>query len=419
MYSKSNSFFFSKLLNQKIYDRQDSLLGKVSDVILDFSEKNPFIITIEIKMGNRKVYVSSGKMQILKDEKENYFLKLDTDHPVMTPIPNNGVFLARNFLDKQIVDVDGHKVERINDIRIGKIGEKWTVIAVDIGLRGLLRRIGIEYQAICVCAFLNRQFRNKLLLWDNVQPLSGGLADIQLQTSMNKLKTLHSADIADIIEDLDRESQMILMHNLGDEKAAEVLEEMEQDDQVSLLKTLPDERASDLLEMMPSDEAADILENIEDKRAEILLGQMENENSSEIRELMEYEDKTVGSVMKKEFLAFKPENSTADVISFFQGNEMEEELSHYIYLTDEKDHLQGIISLLSVIAVPEAMVLEKLKLEYVYSVRDEERIDHVLDIMQKYNLEVLPVTDDKNVLIGTIFLNDLIHEFIKLRRLSA
>jgi CBS domain-containing protein/sporulation protein YlmC with PRC-barrel domain len=360
--------------------------------------------------------VSADFLEIYKDNKEHYMVKLNTDNLRMMPLPENGFFLARNFLDKQIVDVDGQKVERVNDVRVGLIGGKWTMLAVDIGMRGLLRRLGIEYPIIKFWDMSGRKLRNKLVFWDNVQPLSSGIPNLQLSTSMNKLKTMHAADIADIIEDLDKESQMTLLQGLGDETAAKVLEEMEEDDQKDILKTLPDERASDLLEIMPSDEAADILENIEDTRAEILLDQMESENSNEIRELMEYEDRTVGSVMTKEFLAFRPDQTAGAALQSLRENRPDEEISHYIYLIDENQHLLGMVTLLDVASSDEQTPLDDLKIEHVYIVKDEDRIDKVMDLMQKYNLQAMPVTDEKDELVGTTFLNDLIHEYIKLRR---
>ena len=416
MLTKSNSFFFSKILYKNIHSVPDSILGKLNDVVLDFSAQKPVISALEVKIGSRVVYVSADFLEIYKDNKEHYMVKLNTDNLRMMPLPENGFFLARNFLDKQIVDVDGQKVERVNDVRVGLIGGKWTMLAVDIGMRGLLRRLGIEYPIIKFWDMSGRKLRNKLVFWDNVQPLSSGIPNLQLSTSMNKLKTMHAADIADIIEDLDKESQMTLLQGLGDETAAKVLEEMEEDDQKDILKTLPDERASDLLEIMPSDEAADILENIEDTRAEILLDQMESENSNEIRELMEYEDRTVGSVMTKEFLAFRPDQTAGAALQSLRENRPDEEISHYIYLIDENQHLLGMVTLLDVASSDEQTPLDDLKIEHVYIVKDEDRIDKVMDLMQKYNLQAMPVTDEKDELVGTTFLNDLIHEYIKLRR---
>ena len=419
MLTKSNSFFFSKILYKNVHTVPDSVFGKLNDVVLDFSSQKPVIAALEIRIGSRLTYVTADFMEIYHDEREHYMIKLNTDNLKITAAPENGFFLARNFLDKQIVDIHGQKVERVNDVRVGLIAGKWTLLAVDIGMRGLMRRLGIEYPLIKLSSMLHRQFRNRLVYWDAVQPITSGLPSLQLSTSMNKLTTLHAADIADIIEDLDKQSQMTLMHGLDDETAAEVLEEMEENEQAALLNTMPDERASDLLEIMPSDEAADILENVEDSRAEKLLGQMEQENSSEIRELMEYEDCTVGSVMTKEFVTFRPDTEANEVISTFRKDRPDEEISHYIYLTDEAGHLSGMVTLLDVAAAPDHHLLKDMMTEHLYQVKDENRLDVVMDMMQKYNLQAMPVIDEDNMLVGIIFLNDLIHEYVKLRRISA
>jgi magnesium transporter len=335
------------------------------------------------------------------------------------PLPEKEFFLARDFLDKQIVDINGRKVERVNDVRVGTIHGRWSVVAVDIGLRGLLRRLGFEYPAIRVTNLLKREFRNTLVYWDNVQPLSTGIPNLQLSTSMNKLKTLHAADIADIIEELDKQSQITLFQGLDNEKAAEVLEEMETEVQLSLLDTLPDEKASDILEIMPSDEAADILEEIGDTRAEKLLVQMEAENSSEIRELMEYDEKTVGSVMAKEFVSFFPDTTVGKALIYLKENKPEDNISHYIYLTNTKNKLLGVVTLLDVVTADPATKLYDLMTANVKSVKDEDKIEKVMELMQKYNLLALPVIDENNKLVGITSLNDLLNEYIRLRRVAA
>jgi CBS domain-containing protein len=153
----------------------------------------------------------------------------------------------------------------------------------------------------------------------------------------------------EIIEDLDKNSQIAVFQSLDEEKAAEVLEEIETDIQVSIIDTLSEEKASDILEIMPSDEAADILEEIEDDRAQKLLNEMEAENSSEIRELMEYDEKTVGALMTKEFISFLPDTIVEKVLIFIKENKPKEEDSHYIYLTNNKNKLIGVVTILELI----------------------------------------------------------------------
>jgi Mg/Co/Ni transporter MgtE (contains CBS domain) len=416
---KSNNFFFSKILNKNLYNIQDSIIGKLNDVILDFDSLKPTIKAIEVKNGGRLSYISAEFLEVYKDGLEKYSIKLNTNSINVMPQPEKEFFLARDFLDKQIVDINGKKVERVNDVRIGIIQGKWCVIAVDIGLRGLLRRLGFEYSAIFISNILKKEFRNTLINWDSVQPISTGIPNLQLSTSMNKLKTLHAADIADIIEELDRNSQLTLFGVLDDEKAAEVLEEMETESQLSIIDILPDEKASDILEIMPSDEAADILEEIENTRVEKLLEQMESENSSEIRELMEYDDKTAGSVMTKEFISFLPDMTVGKALVYLKKNKFQEESSHNIYLANSRNKLIGIVTPFDLVVSEPDNKLYDLMTKNLKSVKDEDKIDKVLEVMQKYNLQEIPVVDESNELVGITSLNDIINEYIRLGRIPA
>lgn len=416
---RSSNFFFSKILYKNIHNISGSVIGKLNDLILDFNESKPTVKAIEVKNGKRLSYVSSDSLEVYKDDNEKYYIKLNSNSINVMPEPQEEFFLARDFLDKQIVDINGKKVERVNDVRIGVVYGSWNIVAVDIGFRGLLRRLGVEYPAIRIAGFLKKEFRNKLIHWDYVQTLTTETKNLQLSKPMSKLKTLHAADIADIIEELDKAGQIALFNSLDDETAAEVLEELETEVQVSLVDNMSDEKASDILEIMPSDEAADILEEIEDVRAEKLLVQMETENSDEIRELMEYDEKTVGSIMAKEFIAFLPDMTAEEALLSLKENKPKEDTLNYIYIINNNNKLIGVVTLLELVTANPKFKLYDLMVGKAKSVKDEDKIDRVMELMQKYNLYELPVVDGSNELIGITSLNDLLDEYIRLRRFVA
>lgn len=416
---KANSFFFSKILYKNISNVSGSIIGKLNDLILDFDADKPTIKAIEVKNGRRLSYISSDSLEFIKDGSEQYTVRLNSNNILVMPVPENDIFLARDFLDKQIVDINGKKVERVNDVRVGLISGVWKLVAVDIGFRGLLRRLGVEYLAIRFTELFKIEFRNTLIYWDNVQPLNTGVENLRLSTSLNKMKTLHAADIADIIEELDSQSRTLLFQSLDNEKAAEVLEEVEIGIQRSILETLSDEKASDILEIMPSDEAADILEEIEDTRAEKLLTQMETESSEEIRELMEYERQTVGSLMSKDFVSFLPDISVKDALTQLKETKPGEESTHYLYLVNSKRKLLGVISLYDMVLSEAEIKLYELMTPNIKSLNDEDDIDEALEMMRKYNLLYIPVLDENREMVGTISLNDLMYELVRLRRVIA
>lgn len=413
---KTTNFFFSKILHNEIHNISGEVIGKLKDFILDFSKEKPTVIYIQIKNGRKSFCLSADALDILKDYKERYYIQLKSDNLVLRFPNEKDIFLVRDFLDKQIVDINGKKVERVNDVRLGNINSRWQLVAVDIGTRGLLRRLGVEYPFIKVTETFKYQLRNKLIIWDDVQTLSTDVNNLQLHMPANKIETLHAADIADIIEDLDSKSRDILFHSLNNQKAAEVLEEIETDVQVNLLKSMSDEKASDILEIMPSDEAADILEEIEEDRAEKLLTHMDEESQDEIRELMEYEKETVGSIMSKDFLTFLSDVTVSDVLNWLQNNTPSEEESYYVYITNDKNNLMGVISLFSLIISDKNTKLYNIMTTRPESLKDTDEVEDAVSLMNKYNLVCLPVIDEDNKLVGVVSLNDSIHEYSRLRR---
>ncbi|WP_459480982.1 magnesium transporter [Clostridium saccharoperbutylacetonicum] len=413
---RTTNFFFSKILNKEVHNISDKTIGKLKDFVLDFNKEKPAIVYVQITSGRKSFYISAEALDVFKDDREKYYIKINSESLVMKFPNEKDVFLVRDFLDKQIVDINGRKVERVNDVRLGNINSLWQIVAVDIGTRGLLRRLGIEYPFIKVIETFNYRLRNKLIIWNDVQTLSTDINNLQLHMPANKIETLHAADIADIIEDLDTKSRDILFHSLNNQKAAEVLEEIETDVQVNILKSMSDEKASDILEIMPSDEIADILEEIEEDRAEKLLTHLDEESQDEIRELMEYEKETVGSIMSKDFLTFLPDLTVSDVLKWIEDNTPDDEEGYYIYITNDKENLIGMISLFSLITSNKNDKLYNIMNTRPQSLHDTDEIEDAISLMHKYNLVCVPVMDEENYLVGVVSLNDSIHEYKQLRR---
>lgn len=415
---KITSTFFSKILHKEILNISGQVIGRLSDLVLDFTQVRPTVIYIRITNGRRAFYVSADALNISKDAKEKHVIKIDSDQLLIKLPTEDDIYLARDFLDKQIVDINGRKVERVNDVRLAYVNKKWMLIAVDIGTRGILRRLGVEYPIIKTAETFKYRFRNKLIFWDDVQPLSSGRTNLQLSDAAHKLETMHAADLADIIEDLDNINRDIIFNSLDVEKAAEVLEEIEQDVQLDILNAMSDEKASDILEIMPSDEIADILEEIEEDRAEKILAQMDADSQEEVRELMEYKDNTVGSIMSKDFISFLPDKTVSDVITWFKENLPDSEESFYVYITNSKNNLLGTIPLISLLTNDSSAKLYDIMQPQPETMQDNEPADEAVELMQKYSLVMVPVLDENNELVGTISMNDIINEYIEQRRVT-
>ena len=176
------------------------------------------------------------------------------------------LYLIKDLFDKQIVDVDGRKVVRINDLEIANTGGTLRVVAADIGVSGLLRRLGVGRIAPQVIDRIPRS----LIAWDNVAPLTDvNPSQVQLSVSGSRLSRLHPSDLAEIITDLSAQDAARVVKSLDDETAADAFEHLDSDTQKTLIEDLGTERAADIVSEMDSDDAADLLGELdEQQRAE-------------------------------------------------------------------------------------------------------------------------------------------------------
>jgi len=417
-----STFYLSRIIGKRVYNAEGKKVGIVKDLLVDTLTANPNDIpdkpkVIGIKAKTKKgfktysfeyfdVFRIEGKLTV----KCNNLVELSDD------IVNNSFFLAKLMLDKQIVDLNGRKLVRVNDIRLVDLPVGTFAIAVDIGIEGLLRRIDIEKPIKFLLSLIRISIPAKFILWDDVQAIDFSSHSIKLSKVYSKLNTLHPSDLADIMEDLGRPSRESLFSALDEEQAADVLEELETEAQIHLVESLPVGKVADVLEKMPADEVADILDELEDDKAESLLKEMEAESSQEVRELLEYEDDSVGSIMTTEILAFNPTKTVEDVIREIRHRKPEAVELYNLFVTDINDELIGFFTLRDlIVSEPETTINQIMKEEPIY-LFDDQGIDDIAEIISKYNLLAIPVIDKSNILQGMVVIDDVVEDLVNKRR---
>ena len=329
---------------------------------------------------------------------------------------DNGLFLVENILDKQIVDLNGRKLVRVNDVRLATLPAGTFAIAVDIGIEGLLRRIGISVPMKKILSLFRVNIPAKFILWDDVQAIDYSNLNIRLSKSYAKLHTLHPSDLADILEDLGKKSSMSIFSSLDEEKAADVLEELEIETQIHIVENLPVNKAADVLEKMPADEVADILDELEEEKAELLLKEMDMESSQEVRELLEYPDNSVGSLMTTDILSFKPGITVQEVIEELRQKKPEAAELYNMFVTESSDELIGTFNLRDlVVAQPETTVNQIMKSDPLF-LYDEQKVGDIAELISKYNLLAVPVVDNNNQLQGMVVIDDVVEDLTNKRR---
>jgi Mg2+ transporter MgtE len=327
---------------------------------------------------------------------------------------DSDIWLGRDVLDKQVIDTDGRRVVRVNDLQLVESGGKMLLVGADIGVRGLLRRLGIEGLGKSLLRLLRRDLPMVLVSWDVVQPLhgEGGPDAVRLRISGNRISKLHPADLADIVEELSARERQAIFAQLSDEIAADTLEELEPEDQRSVIENMDAERASEILEEMGPDEAADLLADLSADRAREILELMETEEAEEVRELLSFREDTAGGLMTTEFVSVSVNLTAQECIEVLRVLEPEAEHVYYVYVVDEDEHLNGVLSLRDLIVAKADTPIASFIRRKVFTVDLEASRDEVAAMMSKYNLMALPVVDSAHRLRGIITVDDALESVL-------
>jgi magnesium transporter len=415
------TFYLSGIIGKEVFGADGDAIGRIKDLLINAvpSRNNDpdhqLVIGIKLKIGKETDSYSFKSFRVVKAREKlsvtcSVLVKLDAKKV------NNGLLLVENMLDKQIVDLNGRKLVRVNDIRLVTVATGTFAVAVDIGIEGLLRRIGISTPIKRLLSLFRVKIPAKFILWDDMQAIDFSNLNIKLSKSIARLNTLHPSDLADILEDLGRKSSISVFSALDEERAADVLEEMEPQTQIHIIESLPLDKVADVLEKMPADEVADILDEMEDEKAELLLKEMDIESSQEVRELLEYPDNLAGGLMTTDILSFRPGLTVEDVISELRIKKPEPAELYTLFVTEDNDKLVGTFDLRDLVVYqPETSLSQIMKSDPVF-LFDDQRIDDIAETISKYNLLAVPVVDSDNILQGMVVVDDVIEDLINKRR---
>jgi CBS domain-containing protein len=315
------------------------------------------------------------------------------------------LYLIADLFDKQIVDVDGRKVVRINDLEICDTGGTLRVVAADIGLSGLLRRLGVHK----IAPRLVKRVPPTLIAWNHVAPISEvNPSQVRLSVSGNRLSRLHPSELAEIIADLSGKDASRLFQSLDDQTAADALEHLHADVQKSIIHDIGTERAADIIEEMDSDDAADLLGELDEEKQSELLAEMEPHTAGELRELVRYDENTAGGMMTTDFVWIYPHRSAAATIEKIREIAQDSEFIYYLYVTDAQRKLLGVLSLRTLLlASPSAFIHELMDPEPV-GVSPDADAQEVAAMIARYEVLAGPVLDGDDKMLGIVTVDDAI-----------
>jgi magnesium transporter len=407
------TIYFSRLLGKKLSDAAGESVGKLRDLVVDVGGQRPRVVAALIQGADGEKLVDFGPCRAMRVD-GHYALVAAEVKEAFLPAENL-LYIKKHLLDKQIVDVDGRKLVRVNDLVLDSGAAGSYLIAVDVGLEGLFRRLGVDALLAGLAKLFKKSLPSKLILWNEVEAVDFSSTQIKLSKAYSKLDGIHPSDLADILEELDHASRVALFNSLDEERAADVLEELQPDVQVKLLENLSEEKAADVLEKMPADEVADILDELRSEKAERLLQEMETEPSSEVRSLMAYPDDTVGSLMSKDYVFFNQSMKVADALAELRSVKPEAEMVYSLYVLDARGKYVATVSLRDIVVSDPETRLGEIMNSVTDPLHDTDDAGLLAELMLKYKLHTAPVVDASGKMAGTIVIEDVLERVMRKR----
>jgi len=392
--------YLSQVLSRPIRDLEGERVATVKDVIIRLGEDDhPPVTGFVARYRRRDFFLSRWRIAEFGEQG----VRLNSDILDLRPfVRRDGeVLLARDVLDKQLIDVDGKRVVRVNDVQIIEAAGQWRVTGADVSLQGLWRRLA-------PAGFVGTRTPVEVIDWADVGYLATDAATVQLKSSSDKLARLHPVEIARLAEAFSYHHGTEIVEALDDETAAETLEEMPAEHQARILGDMDEERAADILEWMSPDEAADVLGDLPEEKAEELLGLMESKEQADVAELLPYEDDTAGGLMTTEFVTLPRDLTVGEALARLREMAETPNMIYYLYVTDGEGSWQlvGVIALRSLIlADPSAPLAEVMRAEFQRAHPDDPATE-VAQKIAEYNLLALPVVDEAGDILGIITVDD-------------
>ncbi len=394
--------YLSQVLGRPVFDSRGERIASVTDVLVRYgSEDYPPVIGTVAKFGRRKFFIPQRNIGSFGEKGIKMRLpKLD-----LTPFERREgeVLLGKDVLDNQLIDVDGKRVVRVNDVQLIDTGDEWRVAGADITFQGFLRRLMPK-------GFYGSDRPVEVIDWADVGYLATdtATATVQLRSSRDKLSRLHPVEIAQLAETLSPVHRTEVVESLDNEVAADTLEEMSTEAQARILEDMDEERAADILEEMSPDDAVDVLGEMDDQKATDLFNLMEEDERAEVEELMHFADDTAGGLMTTEFIVFPRSLTVGGAISRLREMAETPNMIYYMYVVEAEDSWKicGLITLRSLILADPSKRLDEVMRTEFRSAHPQDPAEEAAQIISEYNLLALPVVDDDGDIAGIVTVDD-------------
>jgi CBS domain-containing protein/sporulation protein YlmC with PRC-barrel domain len=414
-----NFIYLSEILHLPIFNASTGTkIGRIVDLAARTSHVYPKITALIASMHDARepVYIPWSHVRLTVFKKHvtvDYPFEMEPESPASI---ENEILLKKTFLDKQIISTTGFKLVRVNDLQLlidnsSKENPNLWLVHIDIGFKGLLRRLGwINVINPVFNWFFAREINDKFLMWKNVQPTTATNVNgsVILKADSSKLSTILPADLADILEDLGTEERTSLLESISPAIAAATLQEMPMNLRVQLAESLDNDHLARIVAEMEMDETVDLLDELLAERREAIFALLTKERVEEIHELTRMSASGVGSIMNTNFITVKETHTVREVMRIVKEETKRAELLYYIYVVDEEERLKGLVTLRQLLSAKGTVPVGTIMRGTIVSVRVDSSIKKAAQLFFKYKFDAIPVVDDVDKLQGFVTISDVL-----------
>ena len=392
----------SLVTSGELADADGHRLGRIEDLVVRLNEgEYPPISGAVAKVAGRLVFVPAEQI----GEIEHGRVILAKARLDLQPFERRDgeLLLREDLLDRQLINVEGARLVRANEIEIARIEGWWRVVGIDIHPRSLLRRLlprAVAPSAVRVSDFLD---------WASVEPFIGHIPTIQLRVPHPKLARLHPAELADLVEAAPRgqgEEIIAAVHD-NPELEADVFEELADEHQLEFAEDREDHEVADLIARMETDDAADLIGQFDDERRSRILDLLPYLQQRRLRALLGYEPLTAGGLMSPEFVAVYTQATQEEALDRVRRAAGPSDALAWVFTINTHRRYRGAVALPDLVrAAPDTSITDLVT--HSRSVRPDADLDEIVRAMTDYDLTIVPVVDEDERPIGIITVDDVL-----------
>ena len=399
--------YFSEIHQKKVVTEDGIAIGHLEDFIF-LATDNPLVTKIVVRgSGAQKLIISTDYIIRI-----NSYITIEKEY-MTSYLEENELYLVKNLLDKQIIDIKGNKIVRVNDVAI-QDKERLAIAGVDIGLYGLARRLKIGGDAIVkLLRFFNMKLTSEFLSWADIQPLELIRGKVRLRGQEEKMQKVRPEDLADYLERTNVINAGKFLKILDTEKAAEVVSNLNINYQTSIFKHFQSDKAARMITFIDPDEAVDVLLTLSKKKREEIMGYLEEPVRNQIERLLDFSKNPIGDLITTEYLTVAPEDTVRQVLDIIRKTTADFSTLDYVYVVNKKLELVGVFSLHNLVLQDLETPIYKFMTQNVVVIHMTTPLEIAVKKMLKYKLYALPVISQEKTIQGIVTIDDISSSILK------